>query len=382
MPDSPLSGEGALSREVGHRPVRIHATNIAGIGAVQLIQSLLPAMEQVSGFELTALYLPAAGPLGVYRSRRHTTVVIRKKRILPNAISRILECTLLARNFDGDGELLVLGDIPLRCRGPQTVFVQTPLLTSGARARVTIGAVKYIIARCLFRLNAKFASAFIVQTEAMRHALSQTYPEISGRIHVIGQPPPEWLLMSGLRRAGPTRAVEAGLRLFYPAAPYPHKNHRLLSRIEEGTGRSWPVSELVLTIADNFNPNSSVPWLRCVGHLSPLHVLAEYQNADALLFLSLSESLGFPLLEAMWIGLPIICPDLPYARVLCGNAAIYFEPDDIESLRSATMELHRRLREGWWPDWSGAATNMPGSWNEVAVSMLKIASGRNAGADR
>ena len=36
---------------------------------------------------------------------------------------------------------------------------------------------------------------------------------------------------------------------------------------------------------------------------------------DALLFLSTDESYGFPLIEAMFVGLPIICPDLPYARV-------------------------------------------------------------------
>jgi len=361
------------------RPIRIHATNIAGIGAMQLVQSLLPAMEQTTGFDLTTLYMPAVGALATYASLRQTTDVVRTKRFLPNAVSRILECTLFARRFEGVGELLVLGDIPLRCKGRQTVFVQTPLLTSGGRSLRKIGAIKYAIARGLFRMNAGFASAFIVQTEAMKHSLSQTYPEISARIHVIGQPAPAWLLASGLRRTGITRQQDRGLRLFYPAAAYPHKNHRLLGEIEDGGGK-WPIEELLLTVDRERNPNSKIQWIRCAGKLGPERVLGEYGTADGLLFLSLSESLGLPLLEAMYVGLPIICPDLPYARVLCGNEAIYFDSDDITSLHAAVVELHHRLRNGWWPNWRNATKTIPASWSAVAISMLRVTTGADATA--
>jgi glycosyltransferase involved in cell wall biosynthesis len=135
-----------------------------------------------------------------------------------------------------------------------------------------------------------------------------------------------------------------------------------------------------LTIEQNRNPNAGIDWIKCVGHLSAGSVLSEYEAADGLLFLSRSESLGFPLLEAMCIGLPIICPDLPYARVLCGDEAIYFAPDEVLSLRAAVVELHRRLQNGWWPDWREATRRIPSSWSTVASSMLKIAAGVDASA--
>src|SRR5258708_15740214 len=228
--------------------VRVHATNIVGLGAMQLVQSLLPAMEQIDNYELHTIYLPAAGALATYGAIRSSTNLVRRKRYLPNAISRILECTVFARRFEGDGRLLVLGDIPLRCKGRQTVFVQTPLLTKNAASNRKIGVIKYLIARSLFRLNAPFASAFIVQTEAMKRALSETYPEISARIHVIGQPAPGWLLADGLKRTGAVPHNAPGLELFYPAAGYPHKNNRLLSRVESGENHTWPVSSLTLPI--------------------------------------------------------------------------------------------------------------------------------------
>jgi hypothetical protein len=364
-------------RMTGDNLIRIHATNVIGLGAIQLVQSLLPAIEQLDTYKLRTVFLPSDGALATYRAAAHSTTLVRRKRYLPNAMSRILECTLLGRRFEGEGSLLVLGDIPLRCRGRQTVFVQTPLLTKGASSNRTIGAIKYWIARGLFRRNSKFGSAFIVQTEAMKTALSETYPEIASRIHVIGQPAPGWLLAARLMRTGVNPRNEPGLRLFYPAAAYPHKNHRFLSRIGDDNSRAWPVSSLTLTVGEGLHPNPRIGWMKCVGRLAPEEILALYRTVDGLLFLSLSESFGFPLMEAMWVGLPIICPDLAYSRVLCGEEAIYFDPDNIASLQAAVVKLDARLKAGWWPDWREALKKIPASWGEVAAAMLRVAAGPN-----
>ncbi|MGR9013560.1 MAG: glycosyltransferase [Gammaproteobacteria bacterium] len=353
--------------------IRLHLTNIAGLGAVQLLQSLLPHFEQLPDYQLKEIYLPSGGELSSYQALSQETKLTVYKRYLPNSISRLLECTLFGGQFDGDTPLLVLGDIPLRTKAKQTVFVQTPLLTHGASTGRYLGAIKYWISRQLFRLNISYVSAFIVQTEAMKAALVTTYPKISGRVHVIAQPAPNWLLESQLKRSQRNIHADSRLRLFYPAAIYPHKNHRLLSAIQTGQANTWPVSELLLTIPNDLNPNPAIAWIHCVDRLASDAVIKAYEAADALLFLSLSESFGFPLIEAMWIGLPIICPDLPYARTLCGNQAIYFDPEDVNSLQLAVVDLNRRLDSGWWPEWSENLKLIPRNWNEVAAAMLSLA---------
>lgn len=357
------------------KAVRLHLTNIAGLGAIQLLQSLLPNLERLQTYRLEEIYLPSRGELSNYVASHEEITLIHYKRYLPNSISRLLECTIFGSKFDGVTPLLVLGDIPLRCKAKQTVFVQTPLLTSGASTGRYLGAIKYQIARWLFRLNMGYVSAFIVQTEAMKFSLINTYPEIKDRVHVIAQPAPSWLLESQLKRTKANIREDFGLRFFYPAAAYPHKNHRLLSEIQADQEKTWPVSELLLTVPENLNPNPAVSWIRCVDRLAPDAVLKAYEAVDALLFLSLSESFGFPLVEAMWIGLPIICPDLPYARALCGNQAIYFNPDDVRSLHVAVFDLRMRLDSGWWPNWSENLKIIPHNWEEVADAMLKLATG-------
>ncbi len=353
--------------------VRLHLTNIAGVGAVQLLQSLLPSFERLPAYQLDEIYLPSRGELSSYKATHQDTKLVYYKRYLPNSISRLLECTLFASQFDGTTPLLVLGDMPLRSKAKQTVFVQTTLLTRGATTNRYVGAIKYWIARWLFRLNLGYVSNFIVQTAAMKAALIDTYPEIKGRVHVITPPAPSWLLESQLKRTQRNIRADLGLRLFYPAAVYPHKNHRLLHEIQANQTNRWSVSELLLTIPENLNPNPALSWIHCVDRLAPEAVITAYKDADALLFLSLSESFGFPLVEAMWIGLPIICPDLPYARTRCGNQAIYFNPEDVNSLSVAMVDLSTRLAAGWWPDWSEQLKVIPRNWNEVAADMLSLA---------
>lgn len=357
------------------KAVRLHLTNIAGLGAVQLLRSLLPSLEEASNYRLEKIYLPTRGELADYKPANEEVNLIRYKRYLPNLISRLLECTVFGSKFDGTTPLLVFGDMPLRCNTQQTVFVQTTLLTRGASSGGYFGDIKYRMLRWLFRFNMGRVSAFIVQTGAMKSSLIDTYPEIKDRVYIIAQSVPDWLIESPLQRNRPNKRTELGLRLFYPAATYPHKNHQLLSLIKKRHATAWPVSELLLTIPENVNPNPRISWIQCVDRLESNAVIRAYETTDALLFLSISESFGFPLVEAMWIGLPIICPNLPYARALCGNNAIYFNPDNVDSLQKAIVELKKRIDSGWWPDWSENLKIIPRNWEEVAAMMLRIAAG-------
>jgi glycosyltransferase involved in cell wall biosynthesis len=146
----------------------------------------------------------------------------------------------------------------------------------------------------------------------------------------------------------------------------------LLAGIKVAESEPWPVDEILLTIRQVANPASSIPWINCVGHLSSAEMINAYGAVDALLFLSKKESFGFPLLEAMFLGLPVICPDLPYAKNLCGEQAIYFDPDSVESLRTALVELKRLLSDNWRPDWSNQLKSVPKNWDDVASKFLDI----------
>jgi glycosyltransferase involved in cell wall biosynthesis len=57
-----------------------------------------------------------------------------------------------------------------------------------------------------------------------------------------------------------------------------------------------------------------------------------YQASDACLMPSFCESFAHPLVEAMAMGKPLICADRPYAHEICGDSALYVDPDRPEEL--------------------------------------------------
>ncbi|WP_422410480.1 MULTISPECIES: glycosyltransferase [unclassified Endozoicomonas] len=347
--------------------IQLHLSNLVGTGAVQLAKSLLPNLLANNEVFISTVILPGRGDLSDFESSKPSTNFIVLKRTLPNFLSRFFEC-ILPHGLPKNTELLVLGDIPLNTNGHQTVFVHTPNLVKYFKPSLSTDFFKYRVAQFLFSKNEKHVNQFIVQTDVMKHKLETFYPSVCGRVFVLPQPVPNWLSKSFVKRV--TRARDGKLHLFYPAAHYPHKNHLLLSKIDEP--ETWPVEQLTLTIDPLKNPDNTWSAITCVGLINSDQMLSFYRSCDALLFLSNEESFGFPLVEAMFCGLPILCPDLPYARTLCGDDAIYFEADNVESLQSAIIELTNRLDAGWWPNWGAALESIPCSWERVAEEMLKI----------
>jgi glycosyltransferase involved in cell wall biosynthesis len=350
--------------------MRLHLTNVTGAGASVLLSSLLPAMERNKFARINCIYLPNKGYLKNYRSKNKFLKICIYNRFLPNIVSRFLECTFLSYKFNGPDPLLVFGDIPLRVKCYQTVFVhQSHLLQQGIFTWKSF-YFKYMIQRLIFRLNLSKVNAFIVQSNIMKDRLEASYPSAKGKVHVVEQSVPIWLLNAGIKRVARINSNKSNLQLIYPSFGYPHKNHKLLSKIK--ASQNYPISEVIITIDKYLNPAPHIPWVKCVGFLTPKELMKMYSNVDGLIFLSKEESYGFPLVEAMFIGLPIICPNLPYARSLCGEQAIYFNPDSQKSLMSAIKKLKKILDNGWWPSWGYQIKNIPGNWDIVAKAMTQI----------
>jgi len=80
------------------------------------------------------------------------------------------------------------------------------------------------------------------------------------------------------------------------------------------------------------------------GDLPPL-----YAGAEAFALPSLCEGFGIPLVEAMACGTPVITSRIPVCTEVCGPAALYVDPYDVddiaEALRRVTSdpELQSRL---------------------------------------
>ncbi|RDI37427.1 glycosyl transferase family 1 [Gluconacetobacter liquefaciens] len=153
--------------------------------------------------------------------------------------------------------------------------------------------------------------------------------------------------------------VPASVGNLVPDAPYfvilgtiePRKNHLLLLNLWRQMameGGATPLPHLVIIGRRGWENENILdmiercPALQGVVHehatLSDQAVAGLVRGARALLFPSFAEGFGLPLLEALAMGVPCLCSDLPVFREIAGDLPVYLDPLDGPGWRHAIRE--------------------------------------------
>jgi glycosyltransferase involved in cell wall biosynthesis len=129
--------------------------------------------------------------------------------------------------------------------------------------------------------------------------------------------------------------------LIYPANRWPHKNHERLFAAFALARREHPELTLVLTGAGH--EGRPLPAGVVSRGYVPRSVLIDlYQSAAALVFPSLYEGFGQPIIEAMACGCPVAASNAGALPEICGDAARYFDPRSVDEIASAIVDVLRR----------------------------------------
>ena len=83
-------------------------------------------------------------------------------------------------------------------------------------------------------------------------------------------------------------------------------------------------------------------WSRAIHHLDYVprpHLEEIYRRAEVFVLPSLYEGFGFPVLEAMSHGVPVITTNVSSLPEVGGDAALYFAPDDSRALADAISRI-------------------------------------------
>jgi glycosyltransferase involved in cell wall biosynthesis len=120
------------------------------------------------------------------------------------------------------------------------------------------------------------------------------------------------------------------------------------------------------------NQNQQLPaFMKRVGYVSDEALAALYKNAACFVFPSLYEGFGLPPLEAMAMGCPVISSNAASLPEICGDAALYFDPRDIDSFLNTLdqvmsyPEIRTRLRE------RSLINSASWTWQETGRQMIK-----------
>lgn len=247
---------------------------------------------------------------------------------------------LLARLAGPQCTILCFHGLPplFRCQGRVVVFLQNRILLDLLRLRdmrLRI-ALRVAAERAICRLFKHHVAHYIVQTPSMARALIAWH---KGSVAVSIVPFAEPVHVA--------RAAQRQWDFVYVSDGQVHKNHaRLL--------QAW-----VLLAEQNIRPSLALTLhpddrslldlvqdgiakhglqVHNIGRLNHVEVLDLYASAGALIFPSLGESLGLPLIEARQATLPILAPELDYVRDVCVPVQT-FDPQSAVSIARAVKRF-------------------------------------------
>jgi glycosyltransferase involved in cell wall biosynthesis len=96
-----------------------------------------------------------------------------------------------------------------------------------------------------------------------------------------------------------------------------------------------------------FKRASESPGVRELGRLTDEELVAAYRRSDMVVFASLYEGFGLPILEAQAMGRPVITSNFGAMREAAGDGALLVNPYSVEEIRAAILRIKNEpgLRE-------------------------------------
>ena len=136
--------------------------------------------------------------------------------------------------------------------------------------------------------------------------------------------------------------------MFYPATFCPHKNHRMLLTAYGMFRHRHPDRPLDLVLTGALEGEARVleraaakmglaENVHFLGYLPQEELDVVWQGAGFLIFPSLYEGFGIPVVEAMSLGKPVLCSHVTSLPEVAGDAALFFDPRKPEAI-TASLE--------------------------------------------
>jgi glycosyltransferase involved in cell wall biosynthesis len=205
--------------------------------------------------------------------------------------------------------------------------------------------------RRMAAIAARHADAVTVPTEAVGDELTHALPQLSAsRIHVLGAGVTRALVddPSAQRRADVRRRLDLPERYVITLATLePRKGLDVLVSALAAMGEGAPPLLAVGQLGwggvelDSVARDAGLPAgaARALGHVDDADLAVVLREAEALVAPSRAEGFGLPLIEAMAVGTPVICSDIPAFREVAADAALLVPVGDPGALAAAMGRL-------------------------------------------
>jgi glycosyltransferase involved in cell wall biosynthesis len=269
-----------------------------------------------------------------------------------------------------------------------------PPVTANTKTIVTIHDLSFVkvpdaapapLKRFLDRVvphSIRKASHVIADSQATKNDIVDIYGTIPSKISVV---------LSGVDDAFNPTSLSHEVRAKYgiPNRPYvfslgtvqPRKNYsrviQALARMGQpykdvvfviAGGKGWLEDEMYRTIQDT----KMTDRVFTIGFAEDVDLPALYSGAVITLVPSLYEGFGFPVLESMACGTPVITSNLSSLPEIAGDAAIIVNPHSIEEIAEAIALLLNSASERQRLSQAGVTRASLFTWQRSAMQLLEV----------
>lgn len=200
------------------------------------------------------------------------------------------------------------------------------------------------------RHSARAARRVIAVSQATAHDLVALNNVNGGKIKVVhsGVAPSMHPAGKSARQQVCERLGIVGPYILHVGSVQPRKNLLRLVEAFERVKDLIPGLQLVLSgreswgtqrLMERITERSLQERVLLTGYISDEDLVPLYSGAAIYAFPSLYEGFGFPALEAMACGTPVVCSNVSSLPELVGDAALTFPPTDVVSIATALKRL-------------------------------------------
>jgi glycosyltransferase involved in cell wall biosynthesis len=288
------------------------------------------------------------------------TIEVKDPPVAKRGPFRIAAMALQARRTKGVGDQLTKLDAihyPLTVPSPG-VDAPTVVTLHDVQHRDLpefFGPARRSFRRLAYDRAARSAQAVIVTSEFVRDRAREALGLNGDRIHVVPHAIDHTVFRPGNEEREPI--------VLYPARAWPHKNHARLFQAFSSLRETRPQLRLLLTGGGLERLDPLPEGVENLGEVPASQLASIYRRAACLAYPSLYEGFGLPPLEAMACGCPVAASNAGAIPEVCGDAAVLFDPTDVEAIAAAMLEADGRrdeLRE------KGLARAAHYTWEETA----------------
>ena len=186
------------------------------------------------------------------------------------------------------------------------------------------------------RRAAEASDAIITVSEFTARQVVELLGVERGRIHVVHHGADHAAV------AGPAQRENIVLNV---GAIQRRKN---IARLVEAFERTPPGWKLVLAGSQGYQAGEILARIEAsprradiqvLGYVSATELARWYARVRIFAFPSLDEGFGMPVLEAMSAGVPVIAANRAALPEVCGDAALFFDPEDVAAIAAALGQL-------------------------------------------